>query len=56
MADWPESERPEAFIYEEVDYPEGMFKEKFHKTSKKKTGRSWKKGLSEICKRKRSIK
>ena len=22
MADWPESERPIAFIYEEIDYPE----------------------------------
>ena len=25
LEDWPESERPEAFIYEEVNYPEGMF-------------------------------
>ena len=25
MEDWPESERPAAFIYEEVNYPEGMF-------------------------------
>ena len=25
LKDWPESERPEAFIYEEIDYPEGMF-------------------------------
>jgi len=23
--DWPLEERPEAFIYEEIDYPEGMF-------------------------------
>jgi len=43
LKDWPESERPEAFIYEEVDYPEGMFKEKFHKTSKKKQGEAGKK-------------
>jgi len=43
LQDWPESERPEAFIYEEVDYPEGMFKEKFHKTSKKKQGEAGKK-------------
>jgi len=37
MKDWPESERPEAFIYEEVDYPEGMF-HKSKKTSKLKQG------------------
>ena len=43
LKDWPESERPEAFIYEEVDYPEGMFKEKLHKTSKKKQGEAGKK-------------
>ncbi len=26
LKDWPENERPIAFIYEKVDYPEGMFK------------------------------
>ena len=56
LKDWPESERPEAFIYEEVDYPEGMFKEKLHKTSKKKQGEAGKKSLSKICKRKRPTK
>ena len=25
LADWPENERPEAFIYEEINYPEKMF-------------------------------
>ena len=25
LKDWPVNERPEAFIYEEIDYPEGMF-------------------------------
>jgi len=25
LKDWPLEERPEAFIYEEIDYPEGMF-------------------------------
>ena len=25
LKDWPVSERPVAFIYEEIDYPEGMF-------------------------------
>ena len=35
LKDWPESERPEAFIYEEIKYPEGMF----HKSKKKSKGR-----------------
>ena len=25
LKDWPLEERPEAYIYEEIDYPEGMF-------------------------------
>ena len=25
MQDWPDSERPAAFIWEDIDYPEGMF-------------------------------
>ena len=25
LKDWPENERPIAFIYEEINYPEGMF-------------------------------
>jgi len=35
LINWPESERPEAFIYEEFSYPEGMF-HKNRKTSKGK--------------------
>jgi hypothetical protein len=35
LKDWPESERPEAFIYEEIKYPEGMFQ----KSKKKSKGR-----------------
>ena len=35
LKDWPENERPEAFIYEEIDYPEAMF-HKTRKTSKAK--------------------
>ena len=35
MVDWPESERPTAFIWEDIEYPEGMFKEKLHKTIKR---------------------
>ena len=33
LKDWPEDERPIAFIYEEINYPEGMF-HKQRKTSK----------------------
>ena len=50
LKDWPEIERPEAFIYEEVDYPEGMFKKKLHKTSKKKQGESGKKVYARFVK------
>jgi hypothetical protein len=42
LKDWPESERPEAFIYEEVNYPEGMF-HKNNKTSKRRQGEAGKK-------------
>ena len=41
MADWPESERPAAFIHEEVNYPEGMFHIK--QTQVKKQGEAGKK-------------
>ena len=35
MEDWPTSERPKEFIYEEVNYPADMFKRKIdRKTSK----------------------
>ena len=37
MKDWPESERPEAFIYEEIKYPEGMFHESLVKSKQKQT-------------------
>ena len=40
LKDWPESERPEAFIYEEIDYPEGMFKKMEGKTSKSRQAAS----------------
>ena len=42
MEDWPENERPEAFIYEEIDYPKGMFHESLIK-SKQKQGEAGKK-------------
>ena len=48
MKDWPESERPAAFIWEDIDYPEGMFLPTSD-TPKKKTRRSWRKSLQKIC-------
>ncbi len=39
MKDWPESERPAAFIWEDVKYPEGMFLPTSD-TPKKKQGKS----------------
>ena len=48
LKEWPKNERPEAFIYEEIDYPEGMF----HKN--RKTSKDKQKGLPKICKRKKS--
>ncbi len=42
LKEWPESERPEAFIYEKVNYPEGMFHESLKK-SKQKQGEAGRK-------------
>ena len=36
MGDWPESERPAAFIYEEIDYPDGMFGSQLKSSKQKK--------------------
>jgi hypothetical protein len=49
LKDWPENERPEAFIYEEVDYPEGMF-HKNNKTSKRRQGEAGKKVYARFVK------
>ncbi len=54
MADWPESERPEAFIYEEINYPEKMF-HKTMKTSKKRQGEAGKKVYARFVKGKSSL-
>ena len=54
MADWPESERPLAFIYEEIDYPEGMF-QKQHKSSKAKKGAAGQKVYKRFVKGKSSL-
>ncbi len=49
LKEWPESERPEAFIYEEVDYPKEMF-HKQNKTSKLRQGESGKKVYARFVK------
>ena len=54
MEDWPESERPAAFIYEEVNYPEGMF-HKNKNTSKKRQGEAGKKVYQRFVKAKSSL-
>ena len=54
MADWPESERPVAFIHEEVNYPEGMFHVK-QDTSKKKQGEAGKKVYQRFVKGKSKL-
>ena len=54
MEDWPESERPAAFIYEEVNYPEGMF-HKNKNTSKKRQGEAGKKVYQRFVKGKSSL-
>ena len=52
LSDWPESERPEAFIYEEIDYPEGMFKKQEAKSSKARQAASGKKVYARFVKEK----
>ena len=54
LKDWPESERPEAFIYENIDYPEGMFHESLIK-SKQKQGEAGKKVYQRFVKGKSSL-
>ncbi len=49
MADWPENERPAAFIYEEINYPKGMFS-KSDKTSKKRQGKAGQKVYARFVK------
>ncbi len=54
MGDWPESERPSAFIYEKIDYPEGMF-HKDMKKSKQKQGEAGKKVYARFVKGKSTL-
>ena len=39
LKDWPENERPAAFVHEKINYPEGMFS-KTDRTSKKKQAKA----------------
>ena len=49
MGDWPENERPAAFIHEKIDYPKGMFHINFQ-TSKQKQGEAGKKVYARFVK------
>ena len=55
LKDWPENERPEAFIYEKIDYPEGMFLPTSD-TPKKKQGEAGGKVYARFVKKKWSFK
>ena len=56
MEDWPVSERPKEFIYEEINYPEGMFKSKIdRKTSKNRKAYAGKKVYERFVKKKTSL-
>ena len=54
MKDWPESERPAAFIWEDIDYPEGMFLPTSD-TPKKKQGEAGGKVYARFVKGKGSL-
>ena len=56
MEDWPASERPKEFIYEEINYPEGMFKSKIdRKTSKNRKAYAGKKVYERFVKKKTGL-
>ena len=56
MEDWPVSERPKEFIYEEINYPEGMFKSKIdRKTSKNRKAYAGKKVYERFVKKKTGL-
>ena len=54
LKDWPENERPAAFIYEEFDYPKGMFTKK-QDDSKKRQAAAGQKVYSRFVKSKGSL-
>ena len=51
LKDWPENERPIAFTYEEINYPEGMFSNQ-RKTSKLRQEKAGKKVYARFVKEK----
>ena len=56
MEDWPVSERPKEFVYEEIDYPEGMVKNKIdRKTSKNRKSYAGKKVYERFVKKKTGL-
>ncbi|MDB0067755.1 hypothetical protein N9E77_04265, partial [Candidatus Pelagibacter sp.] len=50
MKDWPLEERPKAFIYEEVNYPKGMFSKQASKKSKSRQAAAGKKVYARFVK------
>ena len=54
LSEWPESERPSAFIYEKIDYPEGMFNKNLKK-SKQKQAEAGKKVYARFVKGKSTL-
>ena len=56
MEDWPISERPKEFLYEEVNYPSDMFKRKIdRKTSKNRKSYAGKKVYERFVKKKTGL-
>ncbi len=56
MEDWPVSERPKEFIYEEINYPDGMYKSKIdRKTSKNRKAYAGKKVYERFVKKKTGL-
>jgi len=55
LSEWPENERPEAFIYEEIKYPEGMFTKQAAKDSKTRQGAAGKKVYARFVKGKKTL-
>ena len=54
LGEWPENERPEAFVYEEVKYPDGMFN-KSKKKSKDRQAVAGKKVYARFVKGKSTL-
>ena len=55
LGDWAESERPKAFIYEEINYPEKMFGKQSGKSSKSRQAEAGKKVYHRFVKSKKTL-